>query len=127
MVMRIEAWLFAIGVATAVVVACNGSDDDDAAGQPICEEAVDDSDCEVCIKTGCCDQYAACMNDANCACVLACASENQTEAQCAARCKVADAEIDDVVTLVSGQGQTCSVQCEDRCTVYAFDDDDDGP
>ena len=128
MVLSIKQWIFAVGVTAvgvtaAVVGGCSGSDDDDTG--PICEEDADDSDCEVCIKTGCCDAYTACQNNTDCTCILQCSTENQIEAQCAARCNVTDTEVSDALALLSGQDQTCSVQCEDDCVVYGYDDDDD--
>lgn len=128
MVRSIERWMYAIGVtaigALVVIVGCAGTDDDDA-DAAICEEDVDDSDCEVCIKTGCCESYAACQDDADCACILACSTAGQTEAQCATSCKLTEPEMSAALTLLSGENQSCSVQCEDECVVYGFDDDDD--
>lgn len=107
----------------AAVIGCAASDDDDDAVE-VCAVDADDTDCDVCIKTGCCDAYSSCQNDPDCYCVLNCANENQPREVCASRCNVTTTEITDVLTVLGGTDQTCTVQCDDECAVYGFVDDD---
>ncbi|MBZ5714011.1 hypothetical protein [Nannocystis pusilla] len=117
---------FYAGLLTAgLVLGCALSevdDDDDAVA--VCAVDEDDTDCDVCIKTGCCGAYSSCQNDPNCICVLNCANENQPREVCATRCNVSTTEISDVLTVLAGTDQTCTVQCDDECAVYGFVDDD---
>lgn len=127
MFIQSQRWAFAGLMAAAVAVGCglsNVDDDDDVVGA-VCEADADDSDCDVCIKTGCCDSYAACQDQPNCMCVLNCANDEQTAEVCAGRCNVTADEIANVLTVLNGENQTCTVQCEDECTVYDFADYDD--
>ncbi|MCY1056747.1 hypothetical protein [Nannocystis sp. SCPEA4] len=116
---------FYAGLMTAgLVLGCALSDDDDDDAVAVCAVDEDDTDCDVCIKTGCCGAYSSCQNDPNCICVLNCANDNQPREVCATRCNVTTTEISDVLTVLAGTNQTCTVQCNDECAVYGFVDYD---
>lgn len=87
----------------------------------VCDVVTDDTDCMVCVKTGCCEQYRQCRRDTDCTCILACSDAGRTRAQCASNCSVTQTEIADVLHLLGDQ-QDCDVQCADQCPVYGFDD-----
>ncbi|MDC0718346.1 hypothetical protein [Nannocystis bainbridge] len=108
----------------ALVLGCALAEDDDDDAVAVCAVDADDTDCDVCIKTGCCGAYSSCQNDPDCICVLNCANENQPREVCASRCNVPTTEISDILTVLGGTDQTCTVQCDDECAVYDFVDDD---
>lgn len=124
MIIQSKRRFYAGLMTAALVLGCALSDDDDDDAVAVCAVDADDTDCDVCIKTGCCGSYASCQNDPNCICVLNCANDNQPREVCATRCNVSTTEIADVLTVLSGENQTCTVQCDDECAVYGFVDDD---
>ncbi|WAS94267.1 hypothetical protein [Nannocystis punicea] len=111
---------YACLMTAGLVLGCAMSDDDDGVAEAVCEVDADDTDCDVCIKTGCCGEYSSCQNDTDCLCVLNCANDNQPREVCATRCNVTDENITDILTLLGGENQTCTVQCDDECAVYGF-------
>lgn len=106
-------WAHAALWAAAVVLGCVVDDGEVDA----CDVVTDDSDCTVCVKTGCCEQWRQCRRDADCTCILGCTDDGKTRAQCATQCEVSQTEIADILKLLGDQ-QDCDVECADQCSIY---------
>lgn len=61
----------------------DASDTSDTTGGDVCEPALDDSACTMCLKDSCCVEYEACQADATCQCMLDCLLAGQAECVCA--------------------------------------------
>lgn len=108
------------------VLGCAQPADDDGGGQDvICEIETDDSQCDICIKTGCCQQYTTCYNDPSCMCVLNCSITGEGPDVCSERCGLADPDFNAVIANLDGGEQLCQVECQDPCSVVDPTDDDD--
>ena len=116
-------------MATAMAFGCarSGPDPDadaDLDAKELCEPHVADNECDVCLKDACCQPYAACLQDPNCACILHCTSVGDTREVCEARCRVGPAEINRTINLLTGDTLACDAVCDDTCPMFALDDVD---
>jgi hypothetical protein len=89
--------------------------DDDGAPGVICEVETDDSECDVCVKTSCCQQYIACYDDPSCMCVLNCATVGEGHEVCADRCGLAEMDYNSALATLNGGEKTCQLECQDAC------------
>lgn len=125
---RTKLWVHVGAMAAAMVFGCARSepvdDDADLDAAELCEPHVADNECDVCLKDACCQPYAGCLQDPNCACILHCTSVGDTREVCEARCMVGPAEINRTIALLTGDELACDALCDDACPMFGLDDVD---
>ena len=126
MFIQTRHWAHAAAMVTAMVVGCampelddELDDDDDIVGaEAICEADLDDTACDLCLKTACCDSYTACRTDPDCNCVYGCANAGDSREECEERCHVDTSEFTQAVDLLAGGADACDMQCDEPCGVF---------